>query len=226
MSHHLYNHPEKVVFDHHRRTCIVHAFIMYQTSSLRKQSLCYIGTLQRWHWCVHDSVVQPCVGRPGLMLGSVIILFISFSLFKLHFFHCNMPLIQLGFYFNHYLYMFIWITYFDANAWLQRDWSVCLSKGLYVAGCVYMTSESAEFVILNSLIIIIISGFGIYGAAVVPDSGLGNTWQRLTLVLHAFLSNGLTSSRLHIVISFLTHADHVFLGLPRFPTIRKTEIKS
>ena len=40
---------------------------------------------------------------------------------------------------------------------------------------------------------IIISGFGIYGAAVVPDSGVGNTWQRLTLVLHEFLSNGLTT---------------------------------
>jgi len=61
---------------------------------------------------------------------------------------------------------------------------------------------------------IIISGFGIYGAAVVPDSGVGNTWQCLTLVLHEFLSNGLIPSRLHIVISFLTHADHVFLGLP------------
>jgi len=36
----------------------------------------------------------------------------------------------------------------------------------------------------------IISGFGIYGAAVVPDSGVGNTWQRLTLVLHEFLSQG------------------------------------
>ena len=59
------------------------------------------------------------------------------------------------------------------------------------------------------IIIIIISGFGIYGAAVVPDSGVGNTWQRLTLVLHEFPSNGLTPSRLHIVISFLTHADHV-----------------
>ena len=59
----------------------------------------------------------------------------------------------------------------------------------------------------------IISGFGIYGAAVVPDSGVGNTWQRLTLVLHEFLSNGLTPSRLHTVISFLTHADHVFLGI-------------
>ena len=66
------------------------------------------------------------------------------------------------------------------------------------------------------IIFIIISGFGIYGAAVVPDSGVGNTWQRLTLVLHEFLSNGLTPSRLHIVILFLTHADHVFLGLPRF----------
>jgi len=65
------------------------------------------------------------------------------------------------------------------------------------------------------LFIIIISGFGIYGAAVVPDSGIGNTWQCLTLVLHEFLSNGLTPSRLHIVISFLTHADHIFLGLPR-----------
>ena len=63
------------------------------------------------------------------------------------------------------------------------------------------------------IIIIIISGFGICGAAVVPDSGVGNTWQRLTLVLHEFLSNGLTPSGLHIVISFLTHADHVFLGL-------------
>jgi len=63
---------------------------------------------------------------------------------------------------------------------------------------------------------IIISGFGIYGAAVVPDSGVGNTWQRLTLVLHEFLSDGLTPFKLHIVISFLTHADHVFRGLPRF----------
>ena len=69
--------------------------------------------------------------------------------------------------------------------------------------CVYFTS-------------FIISGFSIYGAEVVPDSGVGNTWQCLTLVLHEFLSNGLTPSRLHIVISFLTHADHVFLGLPRF----------
>jgi len=44
------------------------------------------------------------------------------------------------------------------------------------------------------IIIIIISGFGIYGAAVVPNSGVGNTWQCLTLVLHEFLSNGLTPS--------------------------------
>jgi len=46
----------------------------------------------------------------------------------------------------------------------------------------------------NIIIFIIISGFGIYGAAVVPDSRVGNTWQRLTLVLHEFLSNGLTPS--------------------------------
>jgi len=46
--------------------------------------------------------------------------------------------------------------------------------------------------VIPIIIIIIISGFGIYGAAVVPDSGVGNTWQRLTLVLHEFLSNGLT----------------------------------
>ena len=39
--------------------------------------------------------------------------------------------------------------------------------------------------------------------------------QNLTLVLHEFLSNGLTQSRLHTVISLMTHADHVFLGLPR-----------
>ena len=75
---------------------------------------------------------------------------------------------------------------------------------------------SNDTIINTNNIIIIISGFGIYGAAVVPDSGVGNTWQRLTLVLHKFLSNGLIPSRLHIVISFLTHADHVFLGLPRF----------
>jgi len=59
-------------------------------------------------------------------------------------------------------------------------------------------------VAITHIIIIIISGFGIYGAALVPDSGVGNTWQRLTLILHEFLSNGLTPSRLHIVISFLT----------------------
>ena len=44
----------------------------------------------------------------------------------------------------------------------------------------------------DGLTMYIISGFRIYGAAVVPDSGVGNTWQRLTLVLHEFLSNGLT----------------------------------
>ena len=64
------------------------------------------------------------------------------------------------------------------------------------------------------IIIIIISSFGIYGAAVVPDSGVGNTWQRLTLALHELLSNGPTPPRLHTVISFLTHADHVLPGPP------------
>jgi len=46
----------------------------------------------------------------------------------------------------------------------------------------------ALYDIIIIIIIIIISGFGIYGAAVVPDSGVGNTWQRLTLVLHEFLA--------------------------------------
>ena len=48
----------------------------------------------------------------------------------------------------------------------------------------------AQNITIIIIIIIIISGFGIYGAAVVPDYGLGNTWQRLTLVLHEILSNG------------------------------------
>ena len=85
--------------------------------------------------------------------------------------------------------------------------------------CIHGDSKyyfTTSIISVNYNIIIIISGFGIYGAAVVPDSGVGNTWLRLTLVLHEFLSNGLTPSRLHIVISFLTHADHVFLGLPWF----------
>jgi len=62
------------------------------------------------------------------------------------------------------------------------------------------------------IIIIIVSGSGIYGAAVVPDSGVGNASHSFSV--NSCL-NGLTPSRLHIVISFLTHADHVFLGLPR-----------
>ena len=53
-----------------------------------------------------------------------------------------------------------------------------------------ITSEAKVVPVI--MIIIIIFGFGIYGAAVVPDSGVGNTWQCLTLVLHEFLSNGLT----------------------------------
>ena len=76
-----------------------------------------------------------------------------------------------------------------------------------------MHKISKNCFVKTNIIIIIISGSGIYSAAVVPDSGVGNTWQRPTLVLHEFLSNGLTTSRLHIVISFLTHADHVFLGI-------------
>ena len=65
----------------------------------------------------------------------------------------------------------------------------------------FLTTRKTCHIILYHIIIIIIiiSGFGIYGAAVVPDSGVGNTWQRLTLVLHEFLSNGLTPSRLHII---------------------------
>ena len=58
--------------------------------------------------------------------------------------------------------------------------------------CVKMivsTTANIGPTIIIIIIIIIISGFGIYGAAVVPDSGVGNTWQRLTLVLYEFLSN-------------------------------------
>ena len=80
-----------------------------------------------------------------------------------------------------------------------------LGPGFNGPGQAYWPSNTAD---KRAHHIIIITGFGIYGAAVLPDSGVGNTWQRLTLVLHEFLSNGL-------VISFLTHADHVFLGLPR-----------
>ena len=36
------------------------------------------------------------------------------------------------------------------------------------------------------IIIFIISGFGIYGAAVVPDSGVGNTWQRVDTIQVAY----------------------------------------
>jgi len=55
--------------------------------------------------------------------------------------------------------------------------------------------ERGIFLDHSNIIIIIISSFGIYGAAVVPDSGVGNTWQRRTLVLHEFLSNALTPYR-------------------------------
>ena len=54
------------------------------------------------------------------------------------------------------------------------------------------------------IIIIIISGFGIYGAAVVPDSGVGNTWQRLTLVL---FRSRLTTNVLSFVADYIVTAD-------------------
>jgi len=54
--------------------------------------------------------------------------------------------------------------------------------------CDLIYAHVAEDRYREIIIFIIISGFGIYGAAVVPDSGVGNTWQRLTLVLHEFLS--------------------------------------
>ena len=60
---------------------------------------------------------------------------------------------------------------------------------LAVALCTFGTYTTNKLY-STVFIIIIISGFGIYGAAVVPDSGVGNTWQRLTLIRHEFLSNG------------------------------------
>ena len=54
----------------------------------------------------------------------------------------------------------------------------------------HSTSASAFFQKYRQIIIFIISGFGIYGAAVVPYSGVGNTWKHLsvTYVLPIFLS--------------------------------------
>ena len=51
------------------------------------------------------------------------------------------------------------------------------------------------------IIIIIISGFGIYCAAVVRDSGVGNTWQRLTHVLHEFLDDQLWCTKIRAVLT-------------------------
>ena len=70
---------------------------------------------------------------------------------------------------------------------------------------------------MSEFIIVIISGFGIYGAAVVLDSGVGNTWQRLTPALHEPPPNGPTPSRPHKVTSSPTHADYVLPGPPRPP---------
>jgi len=53
------------------------------------------------------------------------------------------------------------------------------------------------------IIIIIIYSFGIYSAAVVPDSGVGNTWQRLTLVL---ILDKLLLSILQMVLALLAKA--------------------
>ena len=108
----------------------------------------------------------------------------------------------------------------DARQWVSKQladhcWQLHFRRSTACTRHTYININITEHQSLSTTTTIIISGFGIYGAAVVPDSGVGNTWQRLTLVLHEFLSNGLTLSRLHIVISFLTHADHVFLGLPR-----------
>jgi len=65
-------------------------------------------------------------------------------------------------------------------------------SGANVSVYVFMPKEEILSIYIESrAIIIIISGFGIYGAAVVPDSGVGNTWQRLTLILHEFLSTGM-----------------------------------
>jgi len=110
-------------------------------------------------------------------------------------------------------------TVSQTTNWYPRSSRSCHnSRNTWRKLCRLLSWSRFHSSLLIVFIIIIISGFGIYGAAVVPDSGVGNTWQRLTLVLHEFLSNGLTPSRLHIVISFLTHADHVFLGLPRLTT--------
>ena len=62
---------------------------------------------------------------------------------------------------------------------------------------------------------IIISSFGVYGAVGVPETGVGDTWLRLTPALHAALSSGLALDRPHALRSVLMHSDHVFLGRPR-----------
>ena len=63
--------------------------------------------------------------------------------------------------------------------------------------------NSADATASIIIIIIIISGFGIYSAAVVPDSGVGNTWQRLTLVL---ILDKLLLSILQMVLALLAKA--------------------
>jgi len=58
----------------------------------------------------------------------------------------------------------------------------------------------------DELLFIMISGFGIYGAAVVPYSGACNTWQRLTLVLHEFLSIGQRNTPHHSTSLYNAHS--------------------
>ena len=53
-----------------------------------------------------------------------------------------------------------------------------LTRGLFKKNTNYSYAVriSISLAILSEIIIIIISGFGIYGAAVVPDSGVGNKY--------------------------------------------------
>jgi len=46
---------------------------------------------------------------------------------------------------------------------------------------IFIPAFSLTIIII--IINIVISGFGIYGAAVVPDSGVGNTWQTTSNLL-------------------------------------------
>jgi len=77
-----------------------------------------------------------------------------------------------------YCYKYWWRAVYTDRGWTVAEWT-CLTPPSRQAHSLNWVNQAVIWVI-----IIIISGFGIYGAAVVPDSGIGNTWQRLTLVLH------------------------------------------